>query len=154
MVCESSQISPAWTLANTLDQQLRGGLFENDSRGAEPHGLDEFILIVRRGQHNDPSLVLDRLKPLQSGQAIQAGHLEVEQENVGRELLQDFQYLPAILSLGHHLEVFFQSEQLAEAVPKNGMVVGYHDPDLRTRAVPLRTGDRWLRHSQTYNFPF
>jgi hypothetical protein len=47
--------------------------------------------------------------------------------------LQDFQYLPAILGLGHYLEVFFQSEQLAEAVPKNRMVVGYHDPDLRTR---------------------
>jgi hypothetical protein len=51
-------------------------------------------------------------------------------------LLQDFQHLPAILSLGHYLEVFFQSEQLAEAVPKNGMVVGYHNPDLRARSRP------------------
>ena len=122
--------------ANALDQQLRGRLFENNSRSAESHGLDEFILVVRCGQNNDPSLVLDRLQPLQSGQAVQAGHLEVEQENVRLELLQDFQYLPSILSLGHYLEVFFQSQQLAEAVPKNRMVVGHHDPDLRTRRHP------------------
>ena len=105
-------------LANALDQQLRGGLFENNSRSAEPHGLNEFILVVRCGQHNDPSLVLDRLKPLQRAQTIQSRHLEVEQEDVGLVLLQDFQHLPAILSLGHYLEVFFQSEQLAEAVPE------------------------------------
>ena len=130
--------------ANALDQQLRGGLFQDNPRGAQSHGLDEFILIVRCGQHNHPRLVPDRLKPLQSAQAIQAWHPEVEQENVGFVLLQDFQHFPPILSLGHYLEVLFQSQQLAEAVPKNRMVVGHHDPDLRTRSH--RSGRRTVAY--------
>jgi hypothetical protein len=44
--------------------------------------------------------------------------------------LQNVQHLAAILSLGDHLEVLFQSEQLAETIPENRMVIRDYDPDL------------------------
>ena len=36
--------------ADALDQQFRGGLLQHDAGRAQLHGLDEFVLVVRRGQ--------------------------------------------------------------------------------------------------------
>ncbi len=58
----------------------------------------------------------------------------------GSMLLQHFQHLPSILSLRHNFEILFQSQQLAETVAEDRMVVGYHDPDLRPGTEsPCRT---------------
>ena len=73
-------------------------------------------------------------------QAVQAGHLQVQQEDVGLVLLQDIQHLPAILRLRHDFEILFQGQQLAQPVAEDRMIVGYHDPDLGTRGIPAPDG--------------
>ena len=116
--------------ADALDQQFGRGLFEHDPGGPELHRLDELVLIVGSGQHDDAGLVLGDLKPLQGGQAIQPGHFQVEQQDVGFVLLKNVEYLAPVLRLRHDFEVFFEREQPAKPVAEDGMVVRYHDADL------------------------
>ena len=85
-------------LADALDQQFRRGLLQDDSGGAQLHRLDEFVLIVGSGQHDHPGFVLRGLQPLQSGQTVQARHLQIEQQDVGLVLLQDVEHLAAVLA--------------------------------------------------------
>ena len=44
-------------------------------------------------------------------------------------LLQDIQHFPAVGGLRHNFEILFQSQELAQPVAEDGMVVGHHDPN-------------------------
>ena len=81
--------------------------------------------------------MLAGLQPLQRGQTVQAGHLQVQQQDIGFMLLQHVQHLPAVLRLRHDLEICLQRQQPAQAVAENGVVVRHHDANLRLA--------RWLR---------
>jgi hypothetical protein len=70
------------------------------------------------------------LQPLQGREAIQTGHLQIEQQDIRLKLLQNIQYLPAILSLRHDVEIIFQRQQLTETIPEDGVIVGHNDADL------------------------
>ena len=117
-------------LADALDQQFGRGLFENNSGSSQLHGLDELVLVVGSGEHDDAGLVLGDLQALQGGEAVEAGHLQIEQEDVGLVLLENVEHLAPVLRLRHDFEIFFEGEQTAETVAEDGMVVRYHDADL------------------------
>ena len=85
-------------------------------------------------------LLLGGLQPLQGRQTVQPGHLQIQQQDVRLVLLQDSSTCRAVLCLRHHLEVLLQREQLAEAIPENGMVVRHDDADLGL-CVTVRGGD-------------
>ena len=130
------RVQPDFTgvdLADALNEQFRGRLLEYDTGSTQLHGLDELVLIVRRRQHNDPRLIFDGLQTLQGGQAVQPRHLEVQQEDVRRILLEHIEHLPAVLSLRDDFEILLQGQQLTETVSKDGVVVGYDYSNLRPR---------------------
>ena len=79
VVWESSQISPAWTLRMLLMSNSVAVCFRYDAGSAQFHRLDEFVLIVGSGENNDAGFVLGDLKALQSRQAVQAGHFQIQQ---------------------------------------------------------------------------
>ncbi len=74
-------------------------------------------------------LFLSGLQTLQSGQAVQPGHLQIQQQNVGFVLLKHVEHLPPVLCLGDYFEILFQGQQFAQAVPKDGVIVRHDDPD-------------------------
>jgi hypothetical protein len=115
---------------DALDEQIRGALFQDDALRAQLHGLDEFVLILGGRQHDDPGLMLAVLDFLQRGQTVQAGHLEIQQQDIGLEALEHVQDLSAILRLRYHFEIRLQRQQPAQAVAEDGVVVRDHDPDL------------------------
>jgi hypothetical protein len=41
--------------------------------------------------------------------------------------------LPAILRLRHYFKIFLQTEQFAEPIPKDGVIVGYDNSNFRPR---------------------
>src|SRR5437870_5445662 len=49
-------------------------------------------------------------------------------------LIEDFEDFLTVPRFSHDLEIFFQGQQLAQAIAKNGMVVSDNDPD---EFVPL-----------------
>ena len=126
-------------LPDALDQHLGSGLFQNNPRSAQLHGLDKLVLIVGSGQDDHAGTVLGGLQPLQGGQTVQSGHLQIQQKDVRLELLQHLDHLATVLGLGHHFEIVLERQQLAETVPEDGMVVRHDDTDLRFREIPVLT---------------
>ena len=131
-------------LADALDEQLRGGLLENDARGPELHRLDKLVLVVGGGQHDHSGLVAGGLQPLQRGETVEPRHLQVEQQDVGLAAAADISSTcRAVLRLRDDLEILFQGQQPAQAVAEDRMVVRHHDPDLGLRRRDsLRTAAR------------
>ena len=107
-------------------------LFEDNPGGTQLHRLNEFVFVVGCGQHDNAGLVFGNLEPLKGSHTVKARHLEIEEKDVGFMLLKHIQYLPTILSLCYNFKIFFQRQKLAEAVPKNRVVVGDYDPNFRT----------------------
>ena len=119
--------------ADALDEQFRRGLLQNNSGGPQLHRLDEFVFVVGSGENNHAGFVLGDLKALQRGQAVQAGHLQIQQEDVGFMLLQNIEHLASVLGLRYDFEILFQGEQAAEPIAEDRMIVRYYDPDLGLR---------------------
>ena len=63
------------------------------------------------------------------GDAVQPGHLDVEQGDVGPVLAHGRQHLVARPDLGDHLEVGLEAEQRRQRAPHQGLVVGEQQPD-------------------------
>jgi hypothetical protein len=116
-------------LANALHQQLGGGLLEDDARAAEFHGLHEFVLVLGGGQHDDPGALACQLQALQDAEAVQTGHPQVEQQDVRLQLVEQAEYLGAVVGLADDLEILLQTQQLAQAVAENGVIVRDYDAD-------------------------
>ena len=111
-------------LANALYDQLRRGLFQHDAGTPQLHGLNEFILVFRRGQNYHAGALVGLLERLQSTEPIQVGHAKIEQEYVGVQLLDLVQHLAAVGGFSHHLNVLLQTEELVQAIPYDGVIVG------------------------------
>ena len=116
--------------ADALDEQFGRGLLQNDSGGAQLHRLDEFVLVVGSGENNHAGFVFGDLEALQRGQTVQAGHFQIQQQDIGFMLLQNIEHLATVLGLSYDFEILFQGEQPAESIAEDRMIVRYYDPDL------------------------
>ena len=97
---------------DTLDQQIRGALLQNDSGRSQLHGLHEFVLVLGRCKNDDARALVGLLERLQGTEPIQVGHAKIEQENVRVQLLDLVQNLASVGGFSHHLHVLFQAEEL------------------------------------------
>jgi hypothetical protein len=78
---------------------------------------------------------------LQSSQTVQAGHLEIQQQDIGLEALQHVQNLSAILRLRYNFEIRLQRQQPAQAVAEDGVVVRDDDTDFGALRLFGRLGN-------------
>ncbi len=115
--------------ADALHDELRRGLLEDDAGAAEFHGLDEFVLIFGGGEHDHFDALVELGDGLERGEAVQVGHAEVEQEHVGVEFLNAVEDFAAVVGLAYDVEILLQAEQLAEAIPDDGVVIGDQNSD-------------------------
>ena len=77
--------------------------------------------------------------------AVHRRHVEIEQHDVGLDLLDELDAFKAVGSLAHHLEVVLAGEQRLEATAKQRVVVNQGDANLLVTL--LRTGFCFLHSS-------
>ena len=70
-------------------------------------------------------------KACSADKSVQIGHAEVEQQNVGIQLLHLVQHLAAVAGFAHDLEIVFEQQQFFQAVADDRMIVGDEDPNHR-----------------------
>ena len=75
-------------------------------------------------------------------QAVQSGHLHVEQDDVGTKLAHPLQHLVTTTDFAHHLEVFLERQQSGQRTAYEVLVVSEQDPDHSGHHYPRF---RWAR---------
>ena len=109
---------------NALDEQVGGGLLENDAAGAEAHGADHVAIVFGGGQDDDARGQRIEIDFFEDGQAVFIRHAEIEQKNIGLEFGEQLDALGAVLRFADDGDVFVAVEQFAQAVAKDRVVVG------------------------------
>ena len=67
-----------------------------------------------------------------------ARQFQIEQQNIGMVLLDGAQDFIAVADLGHDFEIFLERKQLLQAITKDRVIVGDHDPDGSGRLIGIR----------------
>ena len=110
--------------ADGFQQNLRGRLFHHHATRADLQGLGHLAVFDRGGQKDHPHLgALSRQFP-QGFQPWHARHCQIQQKNVGADLLSLGDGLGAIGGFAHHLEFRLRFQETAQAVAKDRMIVG------------------------------
>ncbi|KPC70984.1 hypothetical protein ADL26_16605, partial [Thermoactinomyces vulgaris] len=97
---------------------------------------------VGGGGEDEDAGSLAGLEAFEDALAVEAGHLEVEEDDVGAGLGDGAQRLIAVPGLADDGEVGFEFEIAAEAAADHGVVVDEEEADL-SHVRPLRV--RWCR---------
>jgi len=103
---------------NTFDQEIGGGLFQNDTAGAEAHGANDVAIIFGSGQNDDARRQRVKIDFLEYREAVFIRHAQVKQKNIGLEFGEELDALGAVLSLADDGDVLVGIEQLAKAIAK------------------------------------
>ena len=112
---------------NALDQEIAGGLLQDDSARAQAHGADDVAIVFGGGEHDDAGRQRIEIDFLEHGQAVFIRHAQIEQQNIGLEFAQHADAFVAVGSFADDGDIFFAVEKLAEAVTENNVVVGHQD---------------------------
>jgi hypothetical protein len=108
-----------------LAQELfaHGGELARAARGAR-HEVEraelegfEHVLALRLARNDDHGRGLPRHQEPQEREAVHAGHLEVERDEVGREQRRDAQGLFAVGRLAYDLDVVGALQELGDRLP-------------------------------------
>ena len=132
--CRGVRIQPDLAgvdLADALDDEVRRGLFQHDAATAQLHGLHELVLVLRGRQNDHARPLVGLLKRLQRRQAVQIGHAQIQQQNIGVQFPHALQHLAAVPGLSHDVEIILKKEQLLESIAHDGMIVGDEDANHR-----------------------
>ena len=111
-----------------------------------PHRLEQIVervhlerlerIFVVGGHEHDRRR---RLEQLQNLEAVQLGHLDVEQDQVRGQLADPFHRFEAVGAVGHDLDVRLLRQVLAQQRARRLFVVHHHRPDgtpFRRHAIP------------------
>jgi hypothetical protein len=92
---------------HSLEQLRRAGVLHQEAAGAQPQRLEDVLIEVERGEHDDPHVrepvVLRDLA--RGGEAVHARHADVHQHDVGAQLPRQPHCRLAIGRLADHLDV-------------------------------------------------
>jgi hypothetical protein len=80
-------------------------------------------VLIERGREDDRNLTADQLEHLE---AAQLRHLDVEEQQIGRELGHDLDRLEPVSALPHHLDVRMLAEKLPHDRARQRLVVDDH----------------------------
>src|SRR5262249_47573731 len=92
-------------------------------------GADEVLIIDGGGEHDDGRPPRDVLQCREHGVPVQLGHVQVEQQHVRAGRGDNIDSLPAISGLAGDFHVRFLTEQVAQSVPDDTVIIGDHHPD-------------------------
>jgi len=109
---------------NALDQEIRGGLLEDNAACAKTHGADYVAIVFSRREHHDARGQRVKIHFFENGQSVFIGHAQIEEKNVGLQLGEELDALRAILSFADDGDVLVGLEEFAQAITKDGVVIG------------------------------
>ena len=105
------------------------GLFEEKSHGSRADRVvDVGIIIMRRkNQDFDVRLHFDQLPG--SFQAIEAGHGDIHEDDIGAEFLRHGDRLTSILRFADNYKAGIELQHSAKALPDNGVIFSQQNFD-------------------------
>ncbi len=109
---------------NTFYQEIGGGLFQDNTAGAETHGANDVAIVFGGSQNDDARGQRIKIDFFEHGEAVFIRHAQVEQKNIGLELGEELDALGAVLGFADDSDVFVGIEQLAKAIAKDRVVIG------------------------------
>ena len=104
-----------------------------------PTTFDEIVLAERREQYDGRDALF--CNPLRRGDAVEHRHLDVEDDEVGPQLLRELDRLLAVGGLTDDVVALFL-EHLFEVEPDEGFVLGDENAPLARRRRGCRHGRR------------
>ena len=112
------------------------------ARPAPERGVDHLTVLDRR-EHRDLHVRVQRRERLEAGEAIDAGKLDVEQDEVGPHTCDEWQQVAPVADLSDELHLRVAVEHHPDGVAHQPMIIGENDPDrahliLPPPALPLR----------------
>src|SRR6185503_7970484 len=115
--------------AHRGDQPVERHVLEQEAAGAGAHDLDRGGVVVERGQDQGRGQLAAPRELLDDEQAVAVGHPHVEQQHVGVGVGHDLQRGLAARRLADQLEILDQTEQGADALAHERVIVDQDDPD-------------------------
>jgi hypothetical protein len=109
---------------NAFDEQVRGGLLQDDAARAEAHGADHIAIVFSGGENNDARGYRIEIHFFEDGEAVFVGHAQIEEKNIGLELGEELDALGAILGFADDGDLVVGFEKFAETIAKDRVVVG------------------------------
>jgi len=129
---------------NAFHEQVRGGLFEDDAAGSEPHGANDVAIVFSSRQDDDAGRQRIEINFLENRESVFIRHAEIKQKDLGLELSEKLNALRAILGFADDGDVFVGIKEFAEAVAKDRVVVREKDTNLLFSFGHVnRAGLRW-----------
>ena len=111
------------------EQVVRGRALEEVAARAGPHQRLHVGRVLVDGQHQHPGAGAFARHPLRQFEAVQAGHRDVDDRDVGCDGADHRQRLAAIGGLADELDLGVGVEQRPDAREDDRMVVGQDDAD-------------------------
>jgi hypothetical protein len=109
---------------NAFYQQVGGGLLQDYAAGAEAHSADYVAIVFGSSKHDYASGQRVEIYFFEDGEAVFVWHAQIEQKNVGLELGDELNTLGAVLGFADDGDVVVGIEELAQAIAKDGMIIG------------------------------
>ena len=145
---------PAHDHAQRLQQVGRLGVLQQESARARPQRTEDVLVEPEVGEDHHPHAVqpLVRDDLLGGLDAVDCGHLDVDEHDIRAVLCGKRHRLLAAGGLGDHLDVVFGFEQRPDAAADQRLVVGDEDP-YHDRARALYPDGKFGPHLEAAAFP-
>ena len=112
-----------------VGELLGTDVLDEEAAGARLHGLVDVLVEVEGREDEDVGGALVVQEPARGLQAVELGHADVHEHDVGLVLADARERLSAVGGLGDDLDVLLGVEDHAEAAAHECLVVGDEDPD-------------------------
>src|SRR5262249_36854091 len=130
--CTGSGCSKFMDMANRLIQVISADRLGQELTSASQHRPTHIIRLALDTHNNDlDGWILGQYR-LSSRDAIHIGHINVHQDDIGLMLSSKRYSLTSATRLRHHLDIFFEKEQLLKLIPRVNDIIYDHDTDCIT----------------------
>src|SRR4051794_25642547 len=118
------------------DEVVGTDVLEDERRGAGLDRVEEGVLVLRLGEHDDPAGRQLALDPLGRLDAARCREREVHQDDVGGGLERTVDGAARVVGFGDDLEVALVAEDVRDPHAKEGVIIDDEDPsDFAERAA-------------------
>ena len=126
--------------ADAADEQVGRGRLEHDPARAEPDCLEQLLLVDVGGEHDHAPVEPFSRRVPQHLHAVDPGHAQVQDQDVGPVLPQRPQRRLAVPAARDDLDVRLPLEQALKPPEHERVVVSQGEPDRRHPVAPLTHG--------------
>ena len=131
--------------ADDRDEVVGPDILEDERRRAGLDRVEQRVLVLVDGEHDDPGRRQLALDPLGRLDAAGRRQREVHEDDVGRRLERAIDRAARVVGLADDLEVRLAAEDVGDPDPEQGMVVDDQDPRRLARIAAIRATSSPIR---------